>query len=435
MKKNITLNSKNIQWFLFLCLSFSITFCMFLLSSCSDDDHGEVNNQAHYQDVPASLLTDAKKLEMVRSIQDLKDGRFFYLDYTEDYKLSTISGYNLTDNTQLIGAVLKTLCDKTPSWLKARVKLDAGCSAFAVTTPDTGDYLMGRNFDYSHDNEPIAAALVRTAPEGGLKSISMVDAYWIGYRQDLWHYILYNKEQFEKHKTQDLSYIMAFPYLLMDGMNEAGFAVSVLHLDGKPTQQASTGKKLTTTLALRMMLDHARTVDEALKILDGYDLWIPDNDGNYHFYMADATGRYAIVEFVYDKDHQSKIYIDDEYTGEDGKTHFKYPDVLPNTREVIEKRYASNFYVSETMACSDKGPKLSNHGKTRYDMMEFVIKQNSNQLSEEGAMNLLNGVSQAETSGNPTSHTQWSVVYNLSQRKATVCVNRDYKNKFTFYAK
>ena len=278
MKKNITFNSKHIQWFLFLCLSFSITFCMFLLSSCSDDDHEEVNNQAHYQDVPASLLTDAKKLEMVRSIQDLKDGRFFYLDYTEDYKLSTISGYNLTDNTQLIGAVLKTLCDKTPSWLKARVKLDAGCSAFAVTTPDTGDYLMGRNFDYSHDNEPIAAALVRTAPEGGLKSISMVDAYWIGYRQDLWHYILYNKEQFEKHKTQDLSYIMAFPYLLMDGMNEAGFAVSVLHLDGKPTQQASTGKKLTTTLALRMMLDHARTVDEALKILDIDDHYFSELD-------------------------------------------------------------------------------------------------------------------------------------------------------------
>ena len=51
-------------------------------------------------------------------------------------------------------------------------------------------------------------------------------------------------------------------------MNEAGFAVSVLHLDGKPTQQASTGKKLTTTLDLRMMLDHSKTVDEALKILD-----------------------------------------------------------------------------------------------------------------------------------------------------------------------
>jgi hypothetical protein len=290
MKRNNTFNSKRIQWLMFACLTFCFTFFMVMVSSCSDDDPEEVYNQAHYQDVPASLLTDAKKLEMVRSIQDLKDGRFFYLDYTEDYKLPTISGFNLTDNTHLIGAVLKTLCDKTPSWLKARVKLDAGCSAFAVTTPDTGDYLMGRNFDYSHDNEPIAAALVRTAPEGGLKSISMVDAYWIGYRQDLWHYILYNKAEFEKNKTQDLSYIMTFPYLLMDGMNEAGFAVSVLHLDGKPTQQASTGKKLTTTVALRMMLDHARTVDEALKILDGYDLWIPDNDGNYHFYMAYYEG-------------------------------------------------------------------------------------------------------------------------------------------------
>lgn len=130
MKKNITFNSKHIQWILFLCLSFSITFCMFLLSSCSDDDSPEVNNKAHYQDVPASLLTDAKKLEMVRSIQDLKDGRFFYLDYTEDYKLSTISGYNLTDNTQLIGAVLKTSATKhhpgsrqESSWMPAAVPL------------------------------------------------------------------------------------------------------------------------------------------------------------------------------------------------------------------------------------------------------------------------------------------------------------------------
>ena len=54
MKKNITFNSKHIQWFLFLCLSFSITFCMFLLSSCSDDDSPEVNNKAHYQDVPTT---------------------------------------------------------------------------------------------------------------------------------------------------------------------------------------------------------------------------------------------------------------------------------------------------------------------------------------------------------------------------------------------
>ncbi len=402
------------------------------VSCSSDNDTSATVADNPYQDMPAKLLTNQAKLDMVRSIKNVKDGRFFYLDYTQDYKFPAISAMNLTDNTRLIAAVLGTLCDTMPSLGRSVVKLDAGCSAFAATTPDGNDYIMGRNFDYSHGNEPIAAAMVRTAPKDGLKSLCMVDAYWIGYRQDLWHCLSYVKSEFEANKKQDLSYIMAFPYLLMDGMNEAGFAVSVLHLDGKPTQQESTGKKLTTTLAMRMMLDHARTVDEAVALLKQYDLWIPSNDGNYHFYMADATGKFAVVEFVYDENHQSKVYIDDEYTGEDGKEYFRYPDILPNTLEVINSRCASNFYISETMACSDKGPVLSSHGKTRYEMMDFVLRQNNNLLSEDAAMSLLNGVSQAENPTVATSHTQWSVVYNLSQRKATVCVNRDYKNKFTF---
>ena len=396
--------------------------------------HDEVGKSTviDYSQLPASMLTDQAKLDMVHSIQDLKDGRFFYLDYTQDYKLPTIAGLNVKDNATLIAAVLGSLCDNFPAKSDVKVKLDAGCSAFAATTPDRGDYIMGRNFDYSHDNEPIAAAIVRTSPSGGLKSLCMVDAYWIGYRQGLWHYFSYDAAEFATHKTQDLSYVMAFPYLLMDGMNEAGFAVSVLHLDGKPTQQASAGKCVNTTLAMRLMLDNARTIDDAIKLLDEYDIWVPDGDGNYHFYMADATGRYAIVEFVYDEAHRSAEFIDDEYTGDDGKSHFRYPDVLPNTRDVIEQRYVTNFYVSPAMDCSQKGPKLATHGRTRYDILEFVLKQNNNKLTEDHAMNLLNDVSQAETPGNPTSHTQWSVVYNLSQRKATVCVNRDYDNKFTF---
>ena len=101
MKRNNTFNSKRIQWLMFACLTFCFTFFMVMVSSCSDDDPEEVYNQAHYQDVPASLLTDAKKLEMVRSIQDLKDGRFFYLDYTEDYKLPTLSLIHISEPTRL----------------------------------------------------------------------------------------------------------------------------------------------------------------------------------------------------------------------------------------------------------------------------------------------------------------------------------------------
>lgn len=87
------------------------------------------------------------------------------------------------------------------------------------------------------------------------------------------------------------------------------------------------------------------------------------------------------------------------------------------------------------MDCSAKGAIRSQHGKTRYDIMDFVLTQNNDCLTEARAMNLLNDVSQAESPTDVTSHTQWSVVYNLSERKATVCMNRNYDKPFTFYVK
>ena len=176
-----------------------------------------------YATVPASLITDKDKLNMLHSIQDLDDGRFFYLDYTSEYKLGEVIGKNITTNEGLIGFVLGNLCDKMPSGNVA-LNYGAGCSAFAATNP-SGDYLMGRNFDYSHGNEPIAAAIVQTSPKDGLKSVCMVDGYWIGYRQGLYQSFTDKKSEFEKTKKQDLSYVMAFPYLLMDGMKQVSLSL------------------------------------------------------------------------------------------------------------------------------------------------------------------------------------------------------------------
>ena len=65
-------------------LPFVLTATLFL--SCSDDTTTDVDGR-RYTDVPASLISDPAKLKMLQSIQDLDDGRFFYLDYTADYKL------------------------------------------------------------------------------------------------------------------------------------------------------------------------------------------------------------------------------------------------------------------------------------------------------------------------------------------------------------
>lgn len=416
----------------------SLLFCTSFLVSCNDNN--EVTPQKEsgldYTEVSASLVSDPTKLDMLHSIKNVCDGRFFYLDYTADYMLDLVTQSNLTTTQGLIGFVLKKLCATDTQPANASISYGAGCSAFAVKTPE-GDCIMGRNFDYSHGNEPIAAAMIRTSPANGLKSLALVDGYWIGYRQDLYHCFTEDIETFNQNKKQDLSYIMGFPYLLMDGMNEAGFSICVLHLDGKATQQSSGANKLFTTVLMRYLLDHAHSVDEAAEMLKKFDLHVPAGNGNYHYYMADATGRHAVVEYIYDEEHRSAEFIDDEIYDEQGKEMGnKYPTILPNTLEILyDYPCVSNFYVSPSMECSEKGPTKSQHGKTRYDIMDFVIKQNGNCLTEERAMNLLDDVSQAENPTKVTSHTQWSVVYNLSQRKATVCVNRDFDRKFTFQLK
>lgn len=417
---------------------FVLLFFLFIgmasLTACSDDVH--VTDGYRYTNVPASLVSDQEKLKMLHSIQDIDDGRFFYLDYTADYKLNLLTEANITTNAGLVDFVLTYLCDASTPQSGASLNYDAGCSAFAAKTPD-GSRIMGRNFDYSHGNEPIAAALVRTAPVGKLKSISLVDGYWIGYRQDLHHCFSDDVKDFNERKKQDLSYVMGFPYLLMDGMNEAGLAISVLHLDGKPTQQDNARNKLTTTVLMRYLLDNAHSVDEAITMAKQFDLHVPDGNGNFHFFMADATGKHAVIEYVWDEEHQDARFIDDEIYDGSGKIEgFEYPDVKPNTLEVMtDKHCVSNFYLSPSMECSAKGSVKSQHGKTRYDIMDFVLTQNNDCLTENRAMNLLDDVSQAENPTDVTSHTQWSVVYNLSERKATVCVNRNYNKPYIFYLK
>lgn len=417
--------------FSFLCLTLALS----VVFAVSPAKIRKARNSSPYDTLPAKLISDSRKLAMLHSITDLDSGRLFFLRYTEDYKLEELIERNDTTNEGLIEFIISNLCDKKVT-SNASLRYGAGCSAFSATTLG-GDYIMGRNFDYSHGNEAIAAAIVLTTPRNGLKSVCMVDGYWIGYRQGLWHCFTENRDTFNTKKVRDLSYVMGFPYLLMDGMNEKGFSIGVLHLDGKPTQQRDSLKhSLTTTVMMRCLLDNATSVDSAVTILKNYNLHVPHGQGNYHFYMADASGRHAVVEYFYSEDYQDVSVIDDEYEEcKNGQIVIKHKNlgILPNEMKVMrDKHCVSNFYLSPAMAISAKGPVLSKHGRARYDMMDFVLSQNKDTISTEKAMSLLDFVSQAESPTDITSHTQWSVVYNLSKGKATICVNRNYNKQFVF---
>lgn len=367
-----------------------VSLSAFALVSCGGKDNGQ--HGILPTENPAKYISDKGKLDMIHSLKEIDGiGGFYKLDYTADYKLDkVIDDYQAVSLEELTAFIAKELFDNAGA-KAAGLSYGSGCSAFAATSPD-GDKLMGRNFDYAHP-EDIAAVLVRTAPEGKFKSICMVDAYWLGC-----------KRGFFTDDVTDLSVMMGFPYILMDGMNEKGFAVSVLHLDGEATWQDSGKKKIATTVAMRYLLDNATDVEDAIAKLQEFDMRCSDRtNGSYHFFMADASGKSATVEYIYD--------------GEGS---------LPNTFEPLRgSRYVTNFYISPKMAGHQYGPG-SKHGLDRYETLRDTLAKYDNTLDEAKAMELLNAASQEKNPKKLTSNTQWSVVYNLTDRSAKICTLRNY---------
>ena len=378
-------------------------------TACSDDD-----TPAKKPPTPttneASMISDQAKLDMIYSLVDLEGdkGRIYEMTYTVDYKLDDAINFGIDGQTKLTQFVGAYLMDDT-SGKKMSLAYDAGCSAFAAPDKSTGDFLMGRNFDFNHWDKDsnridIPVIVVHTAPKGGKKSVSFVDGYFVGY-----------KKGFYTAPKTDLSMLMALPYLLLDGINEDGFAISVLKLDGKPTRQTDASKKTVfTTVAMRMLLDRASTVKEATAMLDKYNMCMDRDTASYHFFMADATGDYAIVE----------------YTGKD--VNIKNPTNMETLWQNDTLRCVTNFYVSPTMLNTEFGGD-SHHGRDRYNNLRAGLLKHNYNLTSSQALELLKVVAQGpEGSTSSTGYTQWSEVFNLTKRRLTMNILREWDKTFEF---
>ena len=383
-----------------------------LLSSCGDDSNESPKPTP--TDNEARLLTDENKRAMVYSMVDLEGdkGRIYEINYTEDYKLDAALDADIDGVPALLGFVMQNLLDVQSTKPQA-VSYDAGCSAFACPDKTSGDFLMGRNFDFNHidattgERTMIPVIAVHTAPKGGKKSVSFVDGLFIGY-----------KSGFYTDGKSDLSMLMALPYVLLDGINEDGFAICVLKLDGKPTKQEQPGKKkIFTTVAMRMLLDRASTVKEAVEMLKQYNMCMDNDPASYHYLMADATGDFAIVEYTNSdlEQHPDKMEV---HTGDDAW------------------RYVTNFYVSPSMADTDHGFNHSTHGMARYLTLRDRLAQLNYRTTPAEAFALLQDVAQGpEHPELSTGFTQWTEVYNLSRKSLTLSILREWNKSFDFKVK
>jgi len=348
---------------------------------------------------PARMARDKEQTSTLETLKDVSgDGQLYSMMYMADYKLQDFIDANLESQGSVKVAAAKILFGMGQTKPNSE-PVNPACSAFQAVTPD-GDVIYGRNFDYRFKDG--ASIMMRTAPKGAYKSISMVSMSFVGYEG----------KQFKDGKT-DLSMLLASPLMQMDGMNEKGLAVSVLVVVSNDCarQYDKNKKTIMTSVMMRMLLDRASDVDEALEMLTHYNFFCdgeqkdrkPGNKSNYHFLLSDKSGKTVVLEYV-------------KKDGPDSDSEW--------VMNAVDEKVATNHFRSE-------GWKHLGRQDSRFNHMTEVLNEKKGVLTEEEAMKLLSEVHQEAHEGHE-GKTQWSVVYNLTKGTATICMNHDYSRRFEF---
>lgn len=166
---------------------------------------------------------------------------------------------------------------------------DFGCSTLCaplVSTDPTHEkaFLFGRNFDWAKKGNTI---IIRTFPKHGYVSVSTSNLDFLNMPIDL----------STDDPMQRMPAIAAI-YVALDGINEKGLMVADLFAgDHEKTSQERGNLAVTTTTAIRLLLDRAATTDEAIEMLSSWDMH-SSLDWAHHIAIADATGHSVVVEWL-----------------------------------------------------------------------------------------------------------------------------------------
>ena len=258
--------------------------------------------------------------------------------------------------------------EQSPAW---------ACSLFAALG-DPDHRLYGRNFDWDYS----PALLLFTDPPDGYASVSMVDIAYLRFGA--------NVKSLTSLPLDERVPLLNAPFIPFDGMNERGLAVGMAAVSPGNVRPDPHKETVDSLRVIRLMLDQASTVDEAVAILKRYNV---DMEGGppVHYLIADRSGRAALVEF---------------YRGE--------VVVMPNNQPWHR---ATNFLRASVETAAGQC--------WRYDKLDQRLTETGGRLTASSAMELLGAVSQGGT--------QWSVVYEISTGEVHMVMGRRYAQAHTFH--
>lgn len=256
------------------------------------------------------------------------------------------------------------------------------CTVFAALSP-AGQPVMGRNFDwYDHP-----ALLLFTSPVDGYASASMVDISYLGFDKQT------------PIDRQTLANLKPAPYFPFDGMNEKGLAVGLMAIS--EVQPVNDPDKITLSSleTIRLLLDYSATVDEALLLLEKYNI---DFSGGptVHFLIADAGGNSVVVEYGDSRKDQEYRYF---------------------FRNTNPWQVATNFEFSPNP------PDGANSSCWRYNKTYQALSAAKGKLNQAEAMAILDAVSQPST--------LWSATYNLESGQIELAIWQQFDEVKTFQLK
>lgn len=288
------------------------------------------------------------------SLEKVDDYPFYVMNYSGDYNYPRINA-------------------------SIQQQLDFSCSLFAALGK-TGDMFYGRNFDW--DFSP--SMLLFTEPSDGYASVSMVDLTFLDISPGV-------SKNLADLPLKDRTALLDAPALPFDGMNERGLAVGMAAVPDEYIDDASMDASRPTIGSIgiiRLVLDHAQNVEEAVKLFDSYNI---DFSGGppIHYLLADPSGKAILIEF---------------YNGEMKQ--------LPN---VDAWHMATNH-----LRCIAQG----SGGCTRYRTLSQRLSSLGGELDPNLAMQLLSDVKQGST--------QWSSVYDMTSGKIHIVIGNDYEHIYTF---
>ncbi len=369
---------------------------------------------------------------IAKADEENKSAPVYSIEYKGNYYFDKfIEQGGASSDSELINFIVKNI---TKGIIPINIGLsDIGCSSFTVQTAE-GHHLFGRNYDF----DTTTAMIVHTKPtDGRYESYSSVDTQFLGLKKGAYIDGILNK-----------FITLAAPYAPLDGINSEGVSCGIYmsYQGSKTTENGDTRNvatnqmtekpDITSTTLLRLILDKAANVEEAIELAKSYDMHDSANT-SFHYMVADATGASAILEYVPENGNSQN---DNDGTNRVLKVYRNNDDSAIGENEAKDKfQYITNFLVTPGYYESD----TEKAGFDRYNAIRNKLNPDGTNpegiiANEQVALDTLQMVGrrkwdkeQGESDSNGI--TVWSVLYDLTAKKVTWVNNEKFgKEVFTF---